>query len=242
MTQTEALRLALEALYGFIPYLPLEHDKPQCDRYDQAITAIKTALEAKDEPVKLRRGDILRCIETDELCTVWATSTSGKTLVKWGSNDFTDYTAEQIGELFWLEPTAKDEPVAYINVEQRKLEWAKYMSWDTPTVVNLPKIPLYTTPPQRTWVGLTPACPQGIIEFACELEGVDLVCHLEYVPEELGALDSRGLSDEPDYAETMELVSAYIKGTDIDIGHLLLQGLVDHITTTALEDYKNDDL
>jgi len=50
---------------------------------------------------------------------------------------------------------AKDEPVAYINVEQRKLEWAKYVSWDTPTVVNLPKIPLYTTPPQRTWVGLT---------------------------------------------------------------------------------------
>jgi hypothetical protein len=48
-----------------------------------------------------------------------------------------------------------DEPVAFINVEQRKLEWAKYMSWDTPTVVNLPKIPLYTTPPQRTWVGLT---------------------------------------------------------------------------------------
>ena len=51
MTKDEALRLALEALYGFIPYLPLEHDKPQCDRYDQAITAIKAALEAKDEPV-----------------------------------------------------------------------------------------------------------------------------------------------------------------------------------------------
>ena len=49
----------------------------------------------------------------------------------------------------------EQEPVAFINVEQRKLEWAKYMSWDTPTVVNLPKIPLYTTPPQRTWVGLT---------------------------------------------------------------------------------------
>ena len=43
----------------------------------------------------------------------------------------------------------EQEPVAYINVEQRKLEWAKYMTWDTPTVVNLPKIPLYTTPPQR---------------------------------------------------------------------------------------------
>ena len=88
----------------------------------------------------------------------------------------------------------------------------------------------------------TPACSQGIIEFACELEGVDLVCHLEYIPEELGSLDGDGLPSEPDYSETMELVSAYIKGTDIDIGHLLLQYLVDHITTTALEDYKNDDL
>ena len=49
----------------------------------------------------------------------------------------------------------EQEPVAYINVEQHKLEWAKYMSWYTPTVVNLPKIPLYTTPPNREWVGLT---------------------------------------------------------------------------------------
>jgi len=56
---------------------------------------------------------------------------------------------------------AKDEPVAYINVEQRKLEWAKYMSWDTPTVVNLPKIPLYTTPPQRTWEPVETAPKDG---------------------------------------------------------------------------------
>ena len=52
--------------------------------------------------------------------------------------------------------TPEQKPVAYINVEERKLEWAyKYMSWDTPTVINLPKIPLYTEPPQRTWIGLT---------------------------------------------------------------------------------------
>jgi hypothetical protein len=63
------------------------------------------------EPVKLRRGDILRCIETDELCTVWATSTTGKTLVKWSANNFGDYTAEQIGELFWIEPKLEQEPV-----------------------------------------------------------------------------------------------------------------------------------
>ena len=40
----------------------------------------------------------------------------------------------------------KEEPVAFINVEQRKLEWAKPIVWETPTVVNLPKIPLYTHP------------------------------------------------------------------------------------------------
>ena len=84
MTKDEALKLALEAL-----------EDETSEKYCPAITAIKAALEAKDEPV------------------------------------------------------------AYINVEQRKLEWAKYVSWGTPTVVNLPKIPLYTTPPQRKWVGLT---------------------------------------------------------------------------------------
>ena len=47
------------------------------------------------------------------------------------------------------------EPVAFINAEQRTFEWAKPTSWHTPTVVNLPKIPLYTAPPQRPWVGLT---------------------------------------------------------------------------------------
>jgi len=54
---------------------------------------------------------------------------------------------------FW-EPPDQDEPVAYINVEQRKLEWAKYTSWETPTVVNLPRIPLYTKPQTKEWVSL----------------------------------------------------------------------------------------
>ncbi len=46
----------------------------------------------------------------------------------------------------------KVEPVAYINVAERKLEWAKVTEWHTPTVVNLEPIPLYT---QQEWVGLT---------------------------------------------------------------------------------------
>jgi hypothetical protein len=44
MTQTEALRLALEVLKA--AYVPADLDKQR----DKAITAIKAALEAKDEP------------------------------------------------------------------------------------------------------------------------------------------------------------------------------------------------
>jgi len=47
----------------------------------------------------------------------------------------------------------RQEPIAYINVEDRKLEFANPIKWYTPTVVNLDRIPLYTH--QRTWVGLT---------------------------------------------------------------------------------------
>lgn len=68
--------------------------------------------QPEQEPVSLRRGDILRCIETDELCTVWSTSTTGKTLIKWSANNFGAYTAEQIGELFWLEPEPDDLELA----------------------------------------------------------------------------------------------------------------------------------
>ena len=87
----------------------------------------------------------------------------------------------------------------------------------------------------------TPACPKGLIEYHCDVEGVDLVCFLDFTPEVFGSRDHYGLPNEPDTAEDMDLVNAYVKGTDIDIGHLLLQYLVDHITTTALEDLKNDD-
>ena len=101
MNKDIALKLALKELVFY-------RDWAQCqdwrDESQTAITAIKEALaQPEQEPVKLRRGDILRCVETDELCTVWATSTTGKTLIKWKANDFGNYTAEQIGELFWIE-------------------------------------------------------------------------------------------------------------------------------------------
>ena len=43
-----------------------------------------------------------------------------------------------------------NEPVAYINVEERKLEWATPIKWETPTVVKMDKVPLYTAPQTQT--------------------------------------------------------------------------------------------
>jgi len=47
------------------------------------------------------------------------------------------------------------EPVAYINVEERMLEWVKPTRWKTPTTVKMDKVPLYTEPPKKEWVRLT---------------------------------------------------------------------------------------
>jgi hypothetical protein len=98
MTQTEALRLALEALEsgekmqsGRLVWI--EHD---ISLVKQAITAVEAALEAKDEPVAWMR-------------------TSGT-----GSPVVTEELLVEMPEMRW-------------NFQQ----------------------PLYTTSPQRTWLGLT---------------------------------------------------------------------------------------
>ena len=38
------------------------------------------------------------------------------------------------------------KPLAYINVEERKLEWAEPITWHTPTIAKMDKVPLYTHP------------------------------------------------------------------------------------------------
>jgi hypothetical protein len=64
MTKDEALKLALEALHGFIPYLPL-NDEAQCGRYDKALTAIKEALaQPEQEPVAFAK--IFTQLKTDD--------------------------------------------------------------------------------------------------------------------------------------------------------------------------------
>ena len=59
----DAMKQALEALEGFIPYLPLP-DKTQCGRYDKAITALRAAIEQAEKP---RQWQGLTDEEIDEL-------------------------------------------------------------------------------------------------------------------------------------------------------------------------------
>ena len=69
------------------------------------------------------------------------------------------------------------EPVAFINAEQRTFEWARPTSWHTPTVVNLSKIPLYTAPPQRPWVDLTADMIEDLFQSAA---GADEETHIRF--------------------------------------------------------------
>ncbi len=83
--------------------------------------------------------------------------------------------------------------------------------------------------------GPTPSCPKDLFQFECCIEDVELVCFLEYSPAEKGSVDSLGSPYEPDLEESMVLNNAYIAGTDVDIAHMILQSLVDHIEVSALE-------
>jgi hypothetical protein len=87
----------------------------------------------------------------------------------------------------------------------------------------------------------TPSCPKDLFEFVCTIEDVDLVCFLEYCPAEKGSVDSYFAPYEPDLDESMTLNNAYIFDTDVDIAHIILQGLVDHIEVSALEKFKDGD-
>ena len=54
---------------------------------------------------------------------------------------------ESVAQYAQVNGIVQQEPVAYIDVETRNLSWAKPTRWETPTVVKMDKVPLYTTPP-----------------------------------------------------------------------------------------------
>jgi len=73
---------------------------------------------------------------------------------------------------------------------------------------------------------------ETLYKFDCEVEGVELTCHLEYEPAEFNH------GDAPDVPECMNLLSASCG--DIDIAHLLMQSIVDHICEEALTTFNSE--
>jgi hypothetical protein len=139
----EAMQLALEALEDANDVARMEFSDE--DYYSEAINALRQALETEQEPVAwansfdLQNFDMKVRTGPDLHHTVPLYTAPAKT------------------------PTDDGQPVAFINVEKQKLEWAKLTSWHTPTIVNLPKIPLYTAPPKQ-WVGLTDEEKEKLVE------------------------------------------------------------------------------
>ena len=73
---------------------------------------------------------------------------------------------------------------------------------------------------------------EDLYRIIIEVEGVTLVCFLEYEPEELN------YGDAPDFPECMNLLSASCG--DTDIAHLLMQSIVDHICEEALTQFNSE--
>jgi len=169
MTKDEALRLALEALestgendgyHGLTQYF----DEKMVDK---AITAIKAALEAKDEPVndELRRlhdllgkANALARIRAAEIESMKA-SLYGLYELKKQRDELEQWltkTEAQLGEAVWNYGELKREQLANQQntsgspifselhcICGAEWEW-RNRDWE-----------LVATPPQRTWVGLT---------------------------------------------------------------------------------------
>ena len=81
----EVLKLALDALEGFIPYLPLK-DEAQCNRYDKAITALRLVIDSQNMASKSTYKEQL---ETKDAPVAWMSE-----------DEHTVYTSKQVDGCF----------------------------------------------------------------------------------------------------------------------------------------------
>ena len=147
----QALELALEALQ--VATTPLAKDRQEVLR---AITAIKEALaQPEQEPLEywnavegwVKIDEVREHFDSVGCATIYKTAGEGRVPLS----------------LALAQP--EQEPVACVQdldeVKRKHLVYEKGMDW---------KDPLYTTPPQRTWVGLT---DEEIADCAEKMEASD---------------------------------------------------------------------
>ena len=146
MTKDEALRLALKQAYNLGQIYWQQADSEYMSQHRKAdLTEAKfkellettvAALEAKDEPMEFFD---------------WYDN------AHWGNEDFKEgcHRAWNAAIKYTAKPNqeAKDEPVAWMCADESLINkgYARFSH----VCMGEWKIPVYTTPPQRTWVGLT---------------------------------------------------------------------------------------
>ena len=74
-----------------------------------------------------------------------------------------------------------------------------------------------------------------LFEFTGESAGVELLCFFEHLPDENISFEDSSVY-EPLGPQHIKLVAAFTLDSDTNIAHLLLQHVVDDITTQAMKD------
>jgi hypothetical protein len=145
MTKDEALRFALAALETSM--------YPQ-QKQLQAITAIKAALEAKDEPASWK---LVPIEPTDQMLKAMdECSTEGYDERLYAGHAASVYMAAVDVAPIPPKQESKDEPKCVAIVEVFGKDWRlDYMALPVGKHKLYAQQYTYTTPPQRTWVGLT---------------------------------------------------------------------------------------
>ena len=146
--QIEALKLALEALEGFYEY---GYDRQECFEH---ITAIKEALagHAMRETQRLGQETEQEPVELCQYGQEPASCTSNPMHCQCAI-DAALAQPEQVIQSYSGKHNLEQEPVAWMDADGNVSDNNDHKCFP---------IPLYTTPPQRTWVGLT---KEEIAEF-----------------------------------------------------------------------------
>jgi hypothetical protein len=110
--------------------------KPNYTQPDEAM--MKRVMDGiPDMPIKAK-------IEKEPTLDGWPLY-SGLPPIKVQDKTFEEF-AQSFAQSARVNGIPEPEPVAYINVEERELEWATPIKWETPTVVKMDKVPLYAAP------------------------------------------------------------------------------------------------
>jgi len=159
----EAMKLALEALENHCGNYKL--DDAGCDRHEKATTALKEALAQPEQTEVQRLIALVRAqqITIDKLEAALAQPEQEPTFYRHKDGHFmkperAKFLGLDLNDLQALytappaQPAPVQEPVAWMDVNEKGAIYGlRY--WSEPD--NRHEIALYTTPPQRTWVGLT---------------------------------------------------------------------------------------